>query len=422
MKYTQKLEQLELQISQCESTVEFEELVSSNAEVFGFGWKDYMEPLLNRHGLTPNMIAWGCDVVVKTAKSFYNKIPTKRTNVIMLAVMMGLSVEETNDLLMQHAYFQRLYPKNPDDAIWIYLLERGGSVEPKNLFDAYKAQYEKLRKVYAGSQGGQLPMETGIAYDHIGLMASKGSVNVVHDQVFSEMMLKLMPSFDQSYRKLLAYIELHFPYLEREDALDQGLVELEEALRKKRRGVFGGKKKKQGHVIEDKRSTPNEVFDENYAKKYYKRYEKIKQNGTIPQRNFLVSLGVRLNMSVPQINQMLELAGMGPLCAGDRLEAAIIYYLEELDCQIPTYFYRPRELRTDSVYDQLQVFSLRDELERLRRMGQAADDQNSFWSQLDVFCELPPEHLNDYLKRKLEETNIFEQSDRAALDKLLEYL
>lgn len=422
MKYTQKLEQLELKISQCESTVEFEKLVSSNAEVFRFGWKDYMGPLLDWHGLNPNMIAWGCDVVVRTAKSFYEKIPTKRNNVIMLAAMMGLSVDETNDLLVQHAYYQRLYPKNPEDAIWIYLLERGGSMEPKNLFEAYKAQYEKLRKAYAGAQGGQLPMETGIAYDHIGQMASKGSVNVVHDPVFSEMMLELMPSFEQSYRKLLDYIELHFPYLEREDALDQGLVELEEALRKKRRSVFGEKKKKQGRIIEDKRSTPNEVFDEKYAKKYYKKYDEIRENGTIPKRTFLVSLGVRLNMSVPQINQMLELAGMGPLCAGDRLEAAIIYYLEELDCQIPTYFYRPRELRTDPVYDQLQVFSLRDELERLRRMGQAADDRNSFWSQLDVFCELPPEHLNDYLKRKLEETNIFEKSDRAALDKLLDYL
>lgn len=422
MRYESDMEQFELKISQCESTEEFAELVSSNPDMFGLDWQSYITPLLDARGLTPSQIACGCGVVLPTARSFYNKIPTKRVNVIMLAMLMGLSVEQANDMLVRHAHYQKLYSKNPDDAIWIYLLERGGSPEPKELFASYKAQYERMKEAYIAPIREKLAMDTGIAYDHIKRVAKGGSVNTIYDREFTQMMRDLMPAFERSYQKLLAYIELHFPYLEREDALDQGLVELEEELRRKKRRRFGwGRGEKQRGYM-DKRSSPNEMFDLKYTKKYYRAYKQIEDDHSVPSRTFLVSLGVRLNMSIQQINKMLDLAGMGPLCAGDRLEAAIIYYLEELDCQIPTYFYRPRELRDGMAYDQLQVFSLRDELERLRRLGLEANRQNSFWSQLDEICELPPEHLNDYLKRKLEETDIFEKSDQKALDKLLDLL
>ena len=425
MRYSEQLEKMELRISQCESQKEFEQLVQDNLSFFDSRWKARIEFLNDAKGLTPTQIATGCQVSYSTANSFLTKIPTKRHNVIMLAMMLGLAVEETDDLLIHYANYQRLYPKNPEDAICIYLLQHGGSQEPAALFGAYKAQYELIKSGLIRKARTSSSVDTDIAMLQIMNTASSGGTNSTHDPRFTEMMQRLLPSFEVAYQKLLKFIELYFPYLEQEDALDQGLVELEEALQNRNRGLFGRKKNGKRKQIANKRMSANEKFDDDYKFTYYKNIKRIEKKHEIPSRTFLVSLGAHLNMGVSQINQMLDLAGMGPLCAGDKIEAAVIYYLEELNCQIPTYFYCPRELRTDPVYDQLQVFSLKDELARIRRTdlpGSDSDGSDCFWSNIDEVWELPPEHLNDYLKRKLAETNIFEKHDQKALEKLLNLL
>ena len=55
---------------------------------------------------------------------------------------------------------------------------------------------------------------------------------------------------------------------------------------------------------------------------------------------FLVALGVHLEMDKDDINKMLDLAGMAPLYAKDRLEASIVFLLEELYCEMPSVFTR----------------------------------------------------------------------------------
>ena len=47
-----------------------------------------------------------------------------------------------------------------------------------------------------------------------------------------------------------------------------------------------------------------------------------------PKRNKIISLGIYLNMSVEQINEMLRLANMEDLCAKNPFENSIIYALE----------------------------------------------------------------------------------------------
>ena len=405
----QQLDDLELAITQCDSTAEFEQLVRDNANCYKNNWGEYVRSLMVDRGLSFDKIASGCGVSYNTARSFAKKAPTKRINVIFLAMMMGLSVEETNRLLVDHAKYHRLYTKNPADVIAIYLLVNGGSPEPKRMFDAYYQQYCAMAIHHDAPHKNGIFNDTEIAHQFVLQEASHATVNAVSDRGFYLMMQRLIPDFSTAYKKLLDYIQHFFIHPEAESAMptypDHCAVH-------------------NSSCLPGKRLTPNERFqqDSDFREIYYKNIRKIRDSHEIPSRSFLISLGVRLNMDVSQINEMLHLAGMGPLYANDRIEAAVVYVLEELFCQIPTYFTRPRTLHSDPTLDELQVFSITDEIKRLQRSGLPVEPSTELWLQLDKVSELPPEHLNDYLKRKLEEMCIFEGNDRKSLEKFLSLL
>ena len=97
-----------LEIGKCESQEEYEQLVQEHQKLYT-GWSDKIRPLMIDKGLTAAQVAQGCEVSESTAASFVRKIPAKRENVIMLALMLGLDLPQTNHLLTRWAKFQELY-------------------------------------------------------------------------------------------------------------------------------------------------------------------------------------------------------------------------------------------------------------------------------------------------------------------------
>ena len=55
----------------------------------------------------------------------------------------------------------------------------------------------------------------------------------------------------------------------------------------------------------------------------------IRQNKWYPTRNKIISLGLHLSMDLEQIDEMLELAHMEPLCAKNVFESVIMFILED---------------------------------------------------------------------------------------------
>jgi len=55
----------------------------------------------------------------------------------------------------------------------------------------------------------------------------------------------------------------------------------------------------------------------------------IRQNKWYPTRNKIISLGIHLSMEQDQIDEMLELAHMEPLCAKNIFESVIMYILSD---------------------------------------------------------------------------------------------
>ena len=165
-------------ILQCYGRKEFEQLIKENESHFQ-SWEDKIGPMLDNgpNGrITNEQMVKAFGLSINVVSGFRHKIPAKRRSVIMIAALLRLSVAETSDLLSRWAKFQKLYAKNPEDAIWMYILNNGGSDRPKELFEAYWKVYLDLRNQFRDGDT-QIHQDTLILEDQI-LETVKGYYSV----------------------------------------------------------------------------------------------------------------------------------------------------------------------------------------------------------------------------------------------------
>lgn len=370
----------------CSDQQEYEKLVMEHMAEF-VRWEQHVKPLLEP--FTDQEISDGCGVCINSANRFKHEIPAKRRSVIMLAAMLRMNVTQANELLMRWAKYQRLYPKNPEDAIWIYILRNGGSSRPKELFDRYWAVYQELLREPASGRGEQA---THLLAEELQNAKRRANVPPEQDAVFRDMMRQIIPAYESGYRKLAAYIDSQFVRLC--DGQAGRLTPAEKEL-----------------LRDNLKVTPRGLFRDNkhYLSTYYSRMRQLRSEHRVPERNFLISLGIRLAMSREQIDEMLELAGMASLCSKDKLESAITFYLEELFINFPSFF------RDNPLHDGQAARVYRDlPPEQIRELG-----ENSPLLRFDQDCEMPTEKMSAYIKRRLQETNIFTADEQQTVDVFL---
>lgn len=344
-------------IGQCEDKEEFEKLLSDNEEYYE-DWSTYISGLLLSRHVSAKNIAEGCNISESTAKRIMKTIPSRRENVIKLACILRLDIEQTDILLTRRASFQRLYPKNADDAIWMYILKNGGSAFPDSDFAEMKAMFLKLCEQTASGKpaGSMTEVATGLASS---LFAECGDL-----EQFLFTMYTLIPSFEKGYAKLMEYIERLF--------------------------VMKG-------------ASANTLFNDNtnFLKLHYAQTEALRRH-VCPTRTYLLTLGLHLGLTADGINELLETAGMGPICGKDRLEAAIFYLLEELNSVNPDAFFDPS--------DSFPLF------ESGMEMPELANDSRFFDG-----VEVDEDTVSAYIRHKLTEMNIPLDS-RIEVSRILELL
>lgn len=296
-------------IEGCEDMAEFQLLMRDNPSM-NRAWAEYYEahirPLRTKMRLTDNKLAAGIGKGVTTVRNFRETIPHHREQVIMLAMMLGLSVADTNDLLVRGAKYPALYSRNPEDATWSYLLEKGASNAPAALFEAY---WEVYKEECGLKDNTPQPLAKGtrVVRDEIQMAARRAKevsvASASSDEVYRNMIRSHMHEFNNAYWRLEEFIDRKF------------------------RGF---------------RISPNQMWEnhEKFRSVYYDRMHALREDRKVPDRMFLVALGIHLELDHEDIDKMLKLAGMAPLYARDRLEASVIHILEDLSCRMPSVFSR----------------------------------------------------------------------------------
>ncbi len=281
-------------IGKCETLDDFKEVFVNEiyeSSSFYSDWKKHISTLLREHSLTAADISRRLGVSKASAGRFIDKIPSRRKNVIMLAMIFGMNIDETNDFLVRWAKYQALYIKNPEDAIWMYMINTKKFEFPATAFETYYNGYLKLIP-HANENPGSGIKNT--------MYLNKELLEITNDKDFMEWMKDNIYIHKKCCNKLIDHLDL----LLSNESINQWFSE-DEALKRD---------------------------------KYYRKIRELREESRIPGRDFIIALGLHLRLGTDGINELLKAAGMGPLLAKDEIEGLVMFFIEELYCCYPSMF------------------------------------------------------------------------------------
>lgn len=401
-------------------------------------WKAWIRGEKQRMGLTNERLAVEMDVSETTVKNLLRNTPKCMENVVMLALLFGKTLEECNHLL-QELGFHRLYAKTPGEAIWIYLLERGCSTRPAATYREYSKLFVALHDKDQELSGGRreshralfekramLPqVNTVDELSSIIDMAHEAKclglpVDAAHDTVFREKAVSLLPGFETPYQELYKTIYERLCMC----SLSRGLEE---------------------SLEDDVNVCLVDLFGREFSSRFSQIILTMLRDGRAPGRPFLIALGLRLDMTVMEIDALLQKAGYGPLTGRGYFEAVLTALLEELEAYQPFVFSShliwelparevvfPKERRPEGFEEPLY----RDVNDCTRFLS----PEEAEWQQLDTDWEdelaalAPPEMeldgngmipevtVADYIKRRLEGSGLCFEEDADTVQRFLQLI
>lgn len=218
------------------------------------------------------------------------RIPKSRGTFLRIGMAAGYNVEQMNRFLQRYGRYTSLYSKSLEDCVCIYVLNHDYGDET---VDKYEYILDKIK-------GRILRNDRDDEVEDISTVKFDAKLFEVQDEDELEQFIEENSSvFANAYHKLYAYIKIN---LEANcDSYEyQGVV---------------------SRMAEEQQ----------WSASLKNCVSAIRQNQWYPTRNKIISLGLHLNMDHEQVNEMLELAHMEPLCAKNVLECVIMFVLESAE-------------------------------------------------------------------------------------------
>lgn len=285
------------------------EYIRHNSDSF-INWKKYINHLVELNGGKYTRFAQQTGFSKNTIKKWCieGKKPQNRDDFIKIAFGVNMSLEETNVLLQKYGSYAELYPKDLNDAIIIYLLNRRQSDFDNPQFsyasiELWTNRLASIREEIIQSQKRRIEqilnsstVQTTLAFHTIKA--------IDNDKDFETYILQNKSVFFSTYDKLIRFID-----------------------------DFTGMQKEKHSQLHDEDEPGYSLHALAQQKGLNKTLENaismLKQNRILPKRHQLITLGVLLNMTEQDINLMLNLANMLPLYPRDQIDALMIYLLSK---------------------------------------------------------------------------------------------
>lgn len=282
----------------CEEIDELKEILNTYSTYYS-QWRDYINNIMLSNGLSYEKLGKKCGFSKNTIKSWIknNKVPKSRDSFIKLGMGLRFNLQEINYMLQRYGKYSRLYSKSLEDAICIYVIShypKDENVQPYDYCVQLKSKFLNIlktknkRKYLADSTNETFQAEEKIQ-------------KLQNEDELVEFIRQNEVEYINSYYKLVDYIEAY--------------IQVEN---------LGG-------------SYHSLVKAENLDKGFEKMFSNLKNWGEVPNRQRLIALGIKLNMSCIEINQLLEYANMEKLCPKDKIECIILYVLSNIDISNPEY-------------------------------------------------------------------------------------
>ncbi len=298
------------EISKCEDLEELKErifpLLTSQKEQ----WQIKISEIISESGYTKTDFAKACGVSrVSVDKWCKGALPRNRETFLKIGMAANYNLEKMNQLLHRYGQYPALYSKTLEDCVCMFVINHDYGKEAIN---KYHYILNKIKDSLTRSEEQGQTIST-ILFDE--------QVAGLKDEVELESFIaNNIAVFSSFYHKLYAYVKMCIEAnLEQYPTMDQ---------------------------------YTSSVYDlaqvQGWSSSLRQCVSAIRQNKWYPTRNKIISLGLHFSLEREQIDEMLELAHMEPLCAKNLFESVIIFILEDASLNdilnVESEYYDPDEL------------------------------------------------------------------------------
>ena len=274
------------EIARCEDIDQLREQIFPLLNTQQTQWSRYMQNLIGEKGFTKTAFAQRCGVSrVTIDKWCKGSVPKNRETFLRIGLAANLTVDQMNQLLTRYGRHPALYSKTLEDCICIFTLSHNEKQDALEQFLHIRGRIAE--KFLPQSAAEDLNIST-VKFDR--QLSGVDSTDVLESFIAENIYM-----FSFSYHRFYAYVKMFLA------ANDFG---------------FAGN-------VSDLAET------QGWSSSLRQCVSAINQSKWYPTRNKIISLGLHLCMDHEQVNEMLALAHMEPLCAKNIFESVIIFILED---------------------------------------------------------------------------------------------
>jgi len=322
--------QLEGALERCESADDLKNYIFPILDSQKALWKEKINEILTSVNLKKSTFAELAGVSRVSLNKWENglAVPRNRETYIRIGLIAGYSVEEVNHLLIRYGRFMGLYSKSLEDAICIFVISRNYG---ENAIYKYDELLNSIKSCLV------IPEDTD--YES----ASTTSVDRALAKIQGEEELKQFVNtnwefFATAYNNLYSFILSYF-----EDGFTSA-------------------------------DTFNSISTaQNWSSSLRQAVSAIRQGKWYPTRSKIISIGFHIGLDHNELDEMLEMAHMEPLCPKNVIESIIIFILEDaMLCGIideTSTQYNPEEL-IDYAREVLEEFNIPEAEEFMQEVAE----------------------------------------------------
>jgi DNA-binding transcriptional regulator YiaG len=281
---TFETEQLSSDVIACGSVEELKEKIQPILERQRAQWKVKINDIIAASGYTKKDFAEIAGVSRVTVHDWCNgSVPQGRERFIKIGLAAMYGEEKMNRLLQRFGGYQGLYSKSLSDCVCLYVLRHSYGRDAAAMYHKILANIRQ--NLLKGDEGES--METVEMDEKLSNVKNESEL----EQFINDNTATFATAYHRFYTYVTAHVRQNFNY-ECKNILSMSEV--------------------QGWSSSLRQSV--------YA---------IGRHEWIPTRNKIISLGMHLCMDRSEIDEMLKLAHMEPLCAKNAFESVIIYILAD---------------------------------------------------------------------------------------------
>lgn len=274
------------EIFRCEDIDELKSKIFPMLKTQQEQWSKKVNEIIAENEYTKSKFADVCGVSrVSVDKWCKGSIPKNRETFLRIGMAANYNIERMNHLLQRYGQYPALYSKSLEDCVCIFVLSKNFGNET---ISKYQYILNKIKENIIRDDLVETENISTVKFD------AKLS-DVENEDELEQFVTDNIAMFSYSYHKFYAYVKMCI------NANYQGYA--------------------------------SSIFDmaegQGWSSSLRQCVSAIRQSKWYPTRNKIISLGLHLSMDHEQIDKMLELAHMEPLCAKNIFESVIIFILED---------------------------------------------------------------------------------------------